>query len=349
VIGAQNSKVQNQRTGSEVARSHETSVGRAAQLWSELWTPDIEQPPRRPFRRQCALAANTAGAIAVVILLAWANGRFSPPVALGLLAAVIAAFAAWWLPKFAQVERLRDEELAKARAQAAELARENAELHTQITTAYRRGSEINERSLRRIGADLHDGPAQLLGLVLLKIDELAPLLDETKGPEGGETLDLIRRAAKEALNEIRNTARGLVLPDIEQVSLASALSLAVKYHEQRTKSVVATDIGSLPAHVPLPITISLFRFAQEGLNNAFRHAGGKGQRLRAYHDGKAIVVEVADDGAGFDPASIGSTSDKLGLSGLKHRIEALGGDFSLLAQPGNGTRLSARFGRGFTA
>lgn len=266
---------------------------------------------------------------------------------MGLLLAIGASYGGWWIQKYAHAAELQEKQLLDAKAEVARLTAANAELKAKIDTAYRRGSEINERALRRIGADLHDGPAQLLGLVLLKIDELSPHLDGSKGPDGQETLDLIRRAAKEALNEIRNTARGLVLPDIEQVSLAAALSLAVKYHEQRTNTKVTTDIGTLPAHVPLPITISLFRFVQEALNNAFRHAGGKGQRLAAHFDGKAIAVEVMDEGPGFDPASIEPAREKLGLSGLKHRIEALGGTFALASQPGKGTRLSARFERDF--
>ena len=65
-------------------------------------------------------------------------------------------------------------------------------------------------------------------------------------------------------------------------------------HEKRTRTAVSADIGLLPPHVPLAVTISLFRFAQEGLNNAFRHAGGRGQAVKACHEGGVITVEVID-------------------------------------------------------
>lgn len=225
------------------------------------------------------------------------------------------------------------------------LSAENVELYNKIDTAHRRGAEINERSLRRIGADLHDGPAQLLGLVLLKLDELKPFLNSppntARSPH--ETLDLIRRATNDAMSEIRSIAAGLIVPEIERVSLSSALELAVRSHEKRTRTSVNFDLGPLPSHLPLPITLCLFRFAQEALNNAFRHAGGNGQALLASTDGRTIRVEVADSGPGFDVAALGSTRQGLGLIGLRDRVESLGGSVEIHSQPGAGTRLVVRF------
>lgn len=295
--------------------------------------------------REIALASNAAFGVAVIILLAWANGRFAPWVAVGLLAAVAACLGAWLAGRLRQDLERRTSELAAISAEHAQLLAQNGDLRRRVEQAHRRGVEMNERSLRRIGADLHDGPAQLLGLVLLKLDELAPPAGVRPGNERSnrETLDLIRRATSDALDEIRNTARGLVLPDIEQVTLAAALEIAIKSHQQRRRVAVRADIGPLPAHVPLPMTISLFRFAQEGLNNGFRHAGGKGQAVTAGLDGQIITVEVSDTGSGFEANKLDASTGKLGLAGLKQRLESLGGSFEIRSAPGNGTRLIARF------
>ena len=261
-----------------------------------------------------------------------------------LTTAMIAAFFKLLQRGSNQIAEQKD--LLEVRAaEQSRLTVQNSDLRGRVEQAHRRGVEMNERSLRRIGADLHDGPAQLLGLALLKLDELGPMLKEPQdgGRSPRETLDLIRGATQEALGEIRNAAAGLVLPEIEMVTLAAALELAVKSHMQRTRMPVAYEIGSLPPHLPLPITICLFRFAQEGLNNAFRHAGGKGQSLKAVLEDTTIMVEVADEGAGFDAGGLQSRNDKMGLTGLRHRVESLGGSFEVISASGHGTRLIARF------
>jgi signal transduction histidine kinase len=87
----------------------------------------------------------------------------------------------------------------------------------------------------------------------------------------------------------------------------------------------------------------LYRFTQEGLNNAFRHAGGKGQTVRAICNDEHIEIEVSDAGPGFDPNRKPADKYGLGLAGLRERIESLGGTLYIRSQPGGGARLTARF------
>ncbi|MGQ0674408.1 MAG: sensor histidine kinase [Hyphomicrobium sp.] len=296
------------------------------------------------FDRDALVAGNVAAVTSVAVLLAWAAGLYPPWTAVVFLIGVAVILGVWVSQRASEVFSEQRRLLDRAEEEKASQTALVAELRRQIDQAHRRGVEINERSLRRIGADLHDGPAQLLGLVLLKLDELVPhLADRTDASAPLDTLELIRRATAEAMSEIRNTARGLVLPDIEQVPLASALDLAAKSHGQRTRMLVRTEIGTLPQHVPLPVTISLFRFAQEGLNNAFRHAGGRGQALSAHQAGQRIIVEVADAGDGFDPLKLEPRKDRMGLVALRQRLESLGGTLEIRSAPGQGTRLVASF------
>jgi signal transduction histidine kinase len=88
--------------------------------------------------------------------------------------------------------------------------------------------------------------------------------------------------------------------------------------------------------------VCLYRFAQEGLSNAFRHADGRGQTIRAGQDGGTVFVEVADLGPGI-PQSRKFPSTALGLRGLRNRVESLGGSLELTAGQPAGTRLAARF------
>jgi signal transduction histidine kinase len=126
----------------------------------------------------------------------------------------------------------------------------------------------------------------------------------------------------------------LVLPKIETAAVADILRLAVAEHERRTATLVSL---ALPAQLPQLGTsekISIYRFAQEGLNNAWRHGKGRDQAVKAgIKDGK-LFVEVMDGGPGFDPAK----GEGLGLSGLRERIESIGGQFETSSSP-KGARL----------
>lgn len=236
--------------------------------------------------------------------------------------------------------------IAGQKVQEARLQARSEALRKLADMVHKRGQEQNERMLRRIGSDLHDGPAQHLALVLLRLDELAPLADRQETATSAaprNILPTIRRATADALKEIRHISAGLALPELQKISLTDALKIAVRAHQRATGTHVATVIRELPARMPLPITICLYRFAQEALNNAFRHAEGKGQRLRASYEGGTIVVEVSDSGPGFVVERAVTGGERLGLSGLRYRVESLGGTLEINSVVGQGARLTVRF------
>lgn len=246
-------------------------------------------------------------------------------------------------------ERIIQRQQADLRARMAEqvqLLRHNDQLQRRIANANRQFWQINELTLRRLGADLHDGPAQLLTLILIRLDDLAELLPATADGEDRDTYESIRGAAQDALREVRDISRGLALPEIGELPLAEEFKLAAKRHEERTGSKVALELGSLPADLPLPLKLCLYRFVQESLNNAFKHAGGQDQRLSAHYAEGQLSLCVADGGPGFDPEEVARRDDgrpHLGLAGLRYRVESFGGTFDIHSVPGQGTRVTALF------
>jgi signal transduction histidine kinase len=80
---------------------------------------------------------------------------------------------------------------------------------------------------------------------------------------------------------------------------------------------------------------------QEALNNAFRHANGEEQRVRVYCEKGQMVVEVTDQGPGFQVKQDGEWDGRLGLSGMRERVESLGGQFKIESEIGRGTRIQA--------
>jgi signal transduction histidine kinase len=274
------------------------------------------------------------------------NMRLQTWAVLGSLTiAMIASLSGIMIKQKRQVLEKRVVELSR-------LLAENNELQSKIKNARHRMAEINELFLRRVSAELHDGPAQLIGFALLRLDALrpppeTPLLADRRAnqrqpPAMGE-FETIRDALIESLKEIRMISAGLAPPELADVSFAGALEMAASRHASRTGTTVACDMADLPDDVDPSLKICLYRFAQEGLNNSLQHAGGRGQHIRATYDNGLLEVEISDDGAASNDVRQPSLSGGLGLKGLRGRVESLGGCFDFRSQPGRGMQLTARF------
>lgn len=214
---------------------------------------------------------------------------------------------------------------------------QNSALRQRVQRASRRSAAFNESYLRRIAADLHDGPAQLLALAALRMDSRALTAVGVDHREREKEVEAIKARLDEAMHEIRGICNGLVLPEIEAASLGETLSFAVSAHEQRTgTAVVLSDV--LPAYaLAAAEKICIYRFVQEALNNAFHHAGGRGQAVTVTTAPGRLTVTVSDTGPGFDTGRL--RTDRLGLAGLRERVESIGGQFTL-ASSKTGTRVA---------
>ena len=222
-----------------------------------------------------------------------------------------------------------------------QLLAQNEGLRIRVQTASRRTAEINEHYLRRISADLHDGPAQLLAVAALRLDALkllAPNIVKTP-PNERSDIEIIRESLSGALSEIRDICAGLALPELDEMTPGEIIRKAAEAHERRTRTTVNLDIHSTPTILPKSIKICIYRFIQEALNNAFHHAGGEGQSVICQCDNQMLEVTVSDTGQGIDSAQNSRPRPGLGLPGLRERIESLGGILEIESEPGKGTRL----------
>ena len=220
-----------------------------------------------------------------------------------------------------------------------DLLKQNETLRQRVQDASRRVAEDVELHLCRLGSDLHDGPAQLLALGLLKLDAL---LDGVSAKDRATMRDLL----SDAMSEIREISVGLGLPEVRDLSLEHSLKLIIAGHERRTGTLVTTNLSNFPSALSLshPIKLCLCRFVQEGLYNAFRHAKGIDQRVTAAWSGELIIVEVSDGGPGFDTTVRRQDRSALGLIGLRGRLESLGGSMTVSSERGRGTRITAYLG-----
>ncbi|RFC67900.1 sensor histidine kinase [Mesorhizobium denitrificans] len=211
------------------------------------------------------------------------------------------------------------------------LLEQNRHLRQRVQRASQRASAHNERYLRRVGAELHDGPAQLLAFASLRLESPNLLGSARKPPESAKEINLIKSSLDEAMDEIRNICNGLVLPKVETAKLPEVLRMAVDAHVRRTGSLVDLNITE-PSLMLVPSEkICIYRFVQETLNNTYRHAPGARASVTQTVEDNRLVIAVTDLGSGFDVSD--TRPEALGLAGLRERVESLGGEFCLKSSP----------------
>jgi signal transduction histidine kinase len=235
-------------------------------------------------------------------------------------------------------------ELGERVAELSRLLERNAKLDAKVRGAAARATAVNERFLRRISADLHDGPGQDLGYALMRLEAVA---DEcVRTPPGGapgplgEDIRAVQASLESALGELRVISAGLQLPDVENLSTSEIAARAVRDYERKTGAKPVLVSSGAPVESSLPVKIALYRLLQESLANGFRHANAAEQRVTLSRANGQLVVEVRDSGPGFS-ASESADHGRIGLAGMRERVEALGGSFELHSAPGRGTTVKA--------
>lgn len=216
----------------------------------------------------------------------------------------------------------------------------NRDLHGRVQRAASRNVAMNEQFLRRVASDLHDGPAQEISHALLRLDTLTHALP---GAQQSQVAP-IEQALSAALGEMRTLAKDLRLPELAPLTLPEVVSRAVRDHQRRTGTAVEfVPQGGVGADedVPLSVKMAVFRIVQEGLNNAFRHAGGREQAVALALGAQEAVLDISDGGQGLTWSGE-APPDRLGLVGMRERAESLGGTFEVTCRGGGGTLLRVR-------
>ena len=173
-------------------------------------------------------------------------------------------------------DTIKRQELALTRqvAELTVLLDQNAELSDRVLSAAERSTTLNERSMRRVSSDLHDGPGQMLSLALLRLDGLQKRAERGDPPTPTSSRE-VEQILQEAMTDMRSVAAGLRVPELAPMDVEAVASRAVQDHERRSGAAVTLRTRELPADVPLPVKIALFRALQESLSNATRHGGGQ--------------------------------------------------------------------------
>lgn len=188
--------------------------------------------------------------------------------------------------KLAQTRLAAQEaEITRRMNEADDLTRRNLALLRESESLRRTASAANEELLSRIGAELHDGPIQLLSIAALYRSQL-PTVDG---------YDQIERKARDlsenALKELRNISCGLILPELAGTDLSGAVRQAVQAFTRDTGIAVSTSLAASAECNP-QLVVTAYRIVYEALNNARKHAGGEGLSVRLAQSADHVQLEV---------------------------------------------------------
>lgn len=263
---------------------------------------------------------------------------------MGIATLVMYGLLAGFVRRASDTLRRQRDELSSQVIQLQNLLAQNEELHERVRRAAQQTTTINERFLRRIGAELHDGPAQDLGYALLRLEHLVPSFENgtASQPDEGSDFYQVQASLRHGLQEIRAISAGVGLPELENVTLGETIARAVRAHERRTGTQVSLVVDDIPEISPASVKMTVYRIIQEALSNAFRHANGAGQRVEVTYSPGLLELVVSDQGQGFDGVAQADWDEHLGLVGMRERVESLGGTFSIVSEKGEGTEVRAK-------
>jgi signal transduction histidine kinase len=220
------------------------------------------------------------------------------------------------------------EELLQARA------RELSELSTHLLN-------FTEQERSELAHKLHD---ELGGLLTAAKMDLSWLQSRAGEPPDEQRLAQLGEVLDQAMGVKRRLVEHLRPSLLDHFGLATALRAYVESScvQAHLKFDGAFDDELGP--VPKEISIALFRLVQEGMTNIIRHAAAHSVRLEFGGDARNYVLRLSDDGRGFNLTDDGFRWSH-GLTGMRHRIEALHGHFALRSNPGHGTQIEVEVPR----
>jgi signal transduction histidine kinase len=222
--------------------------------------------------------------------------------------------------------------LALAIANQAAIAIENARLYEQAQEL----AALEER--QKLARELHDSVSQALYGIALGLHTARIQLD--RDPlELPESLDYLLSLAEAALAEMRALIFELRPEALEREGLVAALSRQGAALQARHDMIVQANLCEEPA-LPLTVKQELYRIAQEALQNTVKHANASKVDLVLRRTDNVVILEVRDDGVGFDP--LGSFPGHLGLRSMQERVSNLGGRLQIESAPEQGTHMLAQ-------
>ena len=225
-------------------------------------------------------------------------------------------------------------ELGETNRRLEQAMAENAGLHAQLLAQAREAGVLDER--QRLAGEIHDTLAQ--GLVGI-ITQLEAAEQARNVPtEWSRHLDQARDLARAGVMAARRSVRAMRPEQLENAGLGMALEELARSWRQTSGIPVRTETTGCAQAAPEEVETALFRVAQEALNNVAKHANASMVGLTLTYLDDVLLLDVRDDGSGFDTAI---RPGGYGLDGMRERLRRVGGRLEVESVPGEGTAVNA--------
>jgi signal transduction histidine kinase len=218
------------------------------------------------------------------------------------------------------------------------LARRLRQRQVEREALLREALDASDVERRRIASDLHDGVVQDLAGVAFALGGSARRPDLP--PDSAEVLDRSAAEVRESIKALRSLLVEIYPPNLDEEGLEAALTDLLARVNARD---IAATLDATGLEQPLSSDVSglLYRVVQETLRNVVAHAHASSVVVKVATIGESAVLDVADDGVGFDPeeADAAVRAGHLGLRGLTDRVTDAGGRLHVQSAPGAGTSI----------
>jgi signal transduction histidine kinase len=223
------------------------------------------------------------------------------------------------------------DKLVRDLAAQAGLVLRNVRLISELRASRQRLVAAQDEERRKLERNLHDGAQQQLVALAVKL-RLAEQLATRDAAKSQEMLSALQTDTQDALENLRDLARGIYPPLLADKGLGAALE------GQARKASIPVEISTDGAgRYPQETEAAVYFCCLEALQNVQKYANASRAVVRLAHGDGHLIFEVADDGAGFDP---GVTRYGTGLQGMADRLDAIGGTLEVRSRPGDGTTLT---------
>jgi len=204
--------------------------------------------------------------------------------------------------------------------------------------------DVVEEGMRRISRELHDGTCQALMAINLDLTLLDRRLAAEAAALHGSVHD-IRDQVLDVMHSVRQMSHLLHPPVLDDFGAVAAMESIAEKHRATSGLEVRVGCSDPGMRFTPAVELLLFRVFQEGLANVVKHAAASHVDVRLTREPEAVLLEIEDDGRGFDAHAYFRTpspSTGLGLVSMRERVAHFGGALRVSARPGNGTRVVVR-------
>ncbi|MGD0862167.1 MAG: sensor histidine kinase [Candidatus Limnocylindrales bacterium] len=197
--------------------------------------------------------------------------------------------------------------------------------------------QAQEAERSRLAQEVHDGPAQALSNAIFQVEYIERVLDEDTRVAHNE-LRFLREQLRRELGEVRTFISQLRPPLLDELGLDGSIMDAVESMAALTGASVETDLRAPGEQLNPSQQTAVLRIVQEALQNVRKHAGSSRTVVATAVDGTNWVLEVSDDGRGFDVTAVAARGRRnFGLQFMRERAELIGARFEVRSRPGGGT------------